>query len=223
MRRWPVYLLIDSSGSMKGEPIHSVNVGISVMLSSLQEDPHALESVYLSLITFDSNVKELTPLTSLEHQIDDIQLPRSGATHLGEALAFVADKVRSNVIKSTGDIKGDFRPMLFIMTDGSPSDLMAFRESLPKIRESQFSEIVACAAGPKANTDYLFQVTKNVVVLENMDSSSFTQFFKWVSDLITANMSGMMEAPVSDGTETGVVNDLPTPPPAVKFVFKEII
>jgi uncharacterized protein YegL len=223
MRRWPVYLLIDSSGSMKGEPIHSVNVGISVMLSSLQEDPHALEEVYLSLITFDSNVKELTPLTSLEHQIDDIQLPRSGATHLGEALAFVADKVRSNVIKSTGDIKGDFRPMLFIITDGSPSDLMAFRESLPKIRESQFSEIVACAAGPKANTDYLLQVTKNVVVLENMDSSSFTQFFKWVSDSILANISGMIEAPVSDGTETGVVNDLPTPPPAVKFVFKEII
>jgi uncharacterized protein YegL len=223
MRRWPVYLLIDSSGSMKGEPIHSVNVGISAMLSSLRDEPHALESVYLSLITFDSNVKELTPLTSLEHQIDDIQLPRSGATHLGEALAFVADKVRSNVIKSTGDIKGDFRPMLFIMTDGSPSDLMAFRESLPKIRESQFSEIVACAAGPKANKDYLLQITKNVVVLENMDSSSFTQFFKWVSDLITANMSGMMEAPVSDGTETGVVNDLPTPPPAVKFVFKEII
>ena len=223
MRRWPVYLLIDSSGSMKGEPIHSVNVGISVMLSSLRDEPYALEEVYLSLITFDSNVKELTPLTSLEHQIDDIQLPRSGATHLGEALAFVADKVRSNVIKSTGDIKGDFRPMLFIMTDGSPSDLMAFRESLPKIRESQFSEIVACAAGPKANKDYLLQITKNVVVLENMDSSSFTQFFKWVSDLITANMSGMMEAPVSDGTETGVVNDLPTPPPAVKFVFKEII
>ena len=44
-----------------------------------------------------------------------------------------------------------------------------------------------------------------------------------MSDLITANMSGMMEAPVSDGTETGVVNDLPTPPPAVKFVFNEII
>jgi uncharacterized protein YegL len=223
MRRWPVYLLIDSSGSMKGEPIHSVNVGISVMLSSLRDEPYALEEVYLSLITFDSNVKELTPLTSLEHQIDDIQLPRSGATHLGEALAFVADKVRSNVIKSTGDIKGDFRPMLFIITDGSPSDLMAFRESLPKIRESQFSEIVACAAGPKANTDYLLQVTKNVVVLENMDSSSFTQFFKWVSDSILANISGMIEAPVSDGTETGVVNDLPTPPPAVKFVFKEII
>jgi uncharacterized protein YegL len=223
-RRLPVYLLIDSSGSMIGEPIHSVNVGISAMLSSLRQDPYALESVFLSLITFDSNVKELTPLTSLEQvQIDDIQLPRSGATHLGEALAFVADKVRSNVIKSTGDIKGDFRPMLFIMTDGSPSDLMAFRESLPKIRESQFSEIVACAAGPKANKDYLLQITKNVVVLENMDSSSFTQFFKWVSDLITANMSGMMEAPVSDGTETGVVNDLPTPPPAVKFVFKEII
>ncbi|HEE1269204.1 TPA: tellurium resistance protein TerY, partial [Klebsiella pneumoniae] len=28
MRRLPVYLLIDTSGSMRGESIHSVNVGV---------------------------------------------------------------------------------------------------------------------------------------------------------------------------------------------------
>ena len=54
-RRLPVYLLIDSSGSMRGEPIHAVNVGISSMLEALRQDPYALESVYLSLITFDNN------------------------------------------------------------------------------------------------------------------------------------------------------------------------
>ena len=57
-RRLPVYLLIDSSGSMHGEPIHAVNVGISSMLSALRQDPYALESVHLSLITFDREVKE---------------------------------------------------------------------------------------------------------------------------------------------------------------------
>ena len=44
-RRLPVYLLIDTSGSMRGEPIESVKVGIEAMLSSLRQEPYALESV----------------------------------------------------------------------------------------------------------------------------------------------------------------------------------
>lgn len=39
MRRLPVYLVIDTSGSMRGESIHSVNVGIQAMLSALRQIP----------------------------------------------------------------------------------------------------------------------------------------------------------------------------------------
>ena len=42
MRRLPVYLLIDTSGSMKGEPIESVKVGIESMIATLRQDPYAL-------------------------------------------------------------------------------------------------------------------------------------------------------------------------------------
>ncbi len=205
-RRLPVYLLIDSSGSMHGEPIHAVNVGISAMLSALRQDPYALESVHLSLITFDNTIKELLPLTPLDRaQVNDIELPRSGATHLGEALHFLADKVSQNVKKSSADQKGDFRPMLFIMTDGSPSDLMEFKLALPKVKQCNFAEIIACAAGPKANIDYLKQITDNVVKLDTMDSASFAPFFKWVSDSITA---GSMSA----GVDTPMDDKLPPPP-----------
>ena len=38
MRRLPVYLLIDTSGSMRGESIHSVNVGVQAMLSALRQE-----------------------------------------------------------------------------------------------------------------------------------------------------------------------------------------
>jgi uncharacterized protein YegL len=212
-RRLPVYLLIDSSGSMHGEPIHAVNVGISAMLSALRQDPYALESVHLSLITFDNEIKEILPLTPLDQaQLSEIELPKSGATHLGEALEFLAQKVTLHVTKSSDEVKGDFRPMLFIMTDGSPSDLLAFRESLPKIKACNFGEIIACAAGPKADTSYLKQITNNVVELENMESTAFSQFFKWVSDSITA---GSMSA----GIETPMDNQLPPPPPEINMVF----
>jgi uncharacterized protein YegL len=53
LRRLPVYLLLDTSGSMRGEPIQSVNVGLHAMLQALRQDPYALESVHLSVITFD--------------------------------------------------------------------------------------------------------------------------------------------------------------------------
>ena len=212
-RRLPVYLLIDSSGSMHGEPINAVNVGISSMLSALRQDPYALESVHLSLVTFDVEIKELLPLTPLDQtQINEIELPRSGATHLGAGLNFIVNKVQQNVIKSSGDIKGDFRPMLFIMTDGSPSDLMQFKEALPKIKACNFSEIIACAAGPKASIDHLKKITDQVVMLDNMDSSAFAQFFKWVSDSITA---GSMSA----GVEGSMDSKLPPPPPEVQVVL----
>lgn len=213
VRRLPVFLLIDSSGSMRGEPIHAVNVGISAMLSALRQDPYALESVHISLITFDREINEILPLTPLDQaQIGEIELPQSGATHMGEGLLFLAKKVAEQVVQSSNDQRGDFRPMLFIMTDGSPSDLQCFREAIPKIKACQFAEIVACAAGPKANTDYLKQLTDHVVVLDSMDSSAFAQFFKWVSDSITV---GSMSA----GIEGGMDTKLPPPPPELQIVL----
>jgi uncharacterized protein YegL len=212
-RRLPIYLLIDSSGSMRGEPIHAVNVGISSMLTALRQDPYALESVHLSLITFDREIKEILPLTPLENaQVMDIELPKSGATHMGEALEFLVEKVKTDIIKSSVNVKGDFRPMLFIMTDGSPSDLMVFKESIPKVKASNFAEIIACAAGPKAKPEFLKKLTNNVVILDNMDSSAFSQFFKWVSDSIAA---GSMSA----GVDSSMDSTLPPPPPEFQIVL----
>jgi uncharacterized protein YegL len=79
VRRLPVYILLDTSGSMRGEPIHSVNVGLQAMLSALRQDPYALESVHLSIITFDVEAREYLPLTSLDQvQLGEIQVPSSG-------------------------------------------------------------------------------------------------------------------------------------------------
>ena len=65
-RRLPVYLLIDTSGSMRGEPVESVNVGLRAMQTSLRQNPYAIETVHLSVTTFDSQIKDVLPLTALE-------------------------------------------------------------------------------------------------------------------------------------------------------------
>ena len=74
-RRLPVYILIDTSGSMKGEPIESVKVGLSDMIASLRLDPYALETACISIITYDKDVKQILPLSELENlQLPDIEL-----------------------------------------------------------------------------------------------------------------------------------------------------
>ncbi|OTG92795.1 vWA domain-containing protein [Acinetobacter sp. ANC 3832] len=203
MRRLPVYILLDTSGSMRGEPIHSVNVGLQSMLSALRQDPYALESVYLSVITFDMEAKIYLPLTPLEQvQIPDLDVPNVGATFMGAALELLAHEVQQNVQKSSEDAKGDWRPLLFLMTDGSPSDVYAYQQIIPTIKQLNFATIIACAAGPKAKTEALLQLTNQVVVLDTMDSNSFSSFFKWVSASVVAGSSSV-----------GVTDSISLPPP----------
>lgn len=211
MRRLPVYILLDTSGSMRGEPIHSVNVGLQSMLSALRQDPYALESVYLSVITFDMEAKVYLPLTPLDQvQLADIDVPNVGATFMGAALELLAAEVQQNVKKSSAEQKGDWRPLLFLMTDGSPSDVYAFQQIVPEIRQMNFASIVACAAGPKAKTEALLQLTQQVVVLDTMDSAAFSSFFKWVSASVVA---GSSSAGVSDSIS------LPPPPSEIQLVL----
>ena len=63
MRRLPVYLLLDTSGSMHGEPIEAVKNGVQTLLTTLKQDPYALETAYVSVITFDSSARQAVPLT----------------------------------------------------------------------------------------------------------------------------------------------------------------
>lgn len=203
MRRLPVYLLIDTSGSMTGEPIESVKVGLEAMLSSLRGDPFALESANISIITYDREVKVILPLTPLEDiQLPEITCPESGPTNMGAALKTLCKQIDSEVHLSTPTQKGDWMPLLFLMTDGKPSDIMEYNEAIPEVKKRKFATIVACAAGSKAKTEPLKQLTDQVYTLDTMDRSSFSQFFKWVSSSIGVGNRSI-----------GATSDLILPPP----------
>jgi len=98
MRRLPVYLVLDTSGSMSGEPVEAVKNGVQALVSALRSDPYALETVYLSVISFDSQARQVVPLTELTaFQVPDLQA--SGATALGDALRLTAERIESEVQK----------------------------------------------------------------------------------------------------------------------------
>ncbi|WP_342644798.1 VWA domain-containing protein [Mucilaginibacter sp. CSA2-8R] len=211
MRRLPVYFLLDTSGSMYGEPIEALNNALRGMLSVLRTDPQTLETLWLSIITFNREVTELVPLTELaDFQLPEIVCPQSGPTHTGHALEMLYNKVKADFRTGSATQKGDWRPLLFLITDGKPSDVSLYRSMIPQIKSLNFAAIVGCAAGYLSNDAMLLELTDTVVHLETADSSTLKQFFRWVSDTIEHGNK-------STGT-SGNVN-LPPPPGEIHLVI----
>ena len=212
MRKLPVYLLLDTSGSMSGEPIQAVENGMQMLVSALRQDPQALESAYLSVITFDSNASQIVPLTDLA----GFQMPalkERGSTNLEEALKLVTNCAKNEVAKSTPEKKGDWRPLVFLMTDGAPD--RGWEKGLPDFQAYRWGMVICCAAGQGADTSVLQQISPECVVkLDTADSKSLSAFFKWVSASISISSKSVNEG----NKEVTGLNQLPPPPPEIKII-----
>ena len=121
MRKLPVYILIDSSESMIGEAIDAVQKGVELMISTLRRDPYALEMAAISIISFNGKATVLTPLTEL-YQFKTPHIRLGAGTSLGAAFDLLAARIRLEVVKTTETRRGDYRPIVFLLTDGVPTD-----------------------------------------------------------------------------------------------------
>ena len=211
MRRLPVYLLLDTSGSMTGEPIEAVKNGVQMMVHSLRQNPQAIETAFVSIITFDSEAKQLIPLTDLA-SFQTVDLKAAGTTALGAALSLLADKLENEVTKTTLEQKGDWKPIVFIMTDGVPTD--DWQAGCQKLKAVKKGLIVGCAAGNNADDKVLKEIADQVVRLSNTDADSIGKFFQWVSASIATTSTKVEET----GIDLTKKDQLPPPPSELVIV-----
>lgn len=185
MRRLPVYFLVDVSESMVGEPIQQVQDGMRMIVQELRTDPYALETAFISVIAFAGKAKTLQPLTELYKFYPPI-FPIGGGTSLGIALDFLMDDMDKSLVKTTTEQKGEWKPIVFLFTDGTPTDdpTSAFARWNSKYRRK--ANIVAISIGDNVNTQMLGQISDNVLRLNKTDEMSFKAFFKWVTASIKA-------------------------------------
>jgi uncharacterized protein YegL len=209
-RRLPVYLVLDTSYSMEGPPIEAVRMGLRGLLSDLQGDPHALDTCWLSVITFDSTAKQLVPLTAID-QFNEPDLNVNGTTALGAGLELMLDCIDKEIRKTTADIKGDYKPLVFIMTDGYPTDPGKWEPAADKVKNRRLGNVIACAAGPDADDAVLKRITEVVIRLQDCSAGSFQAFMAWVSDSI--KMTSQKIADSGDGAPINI-----PPPPADKGI-----
>ena len=211
MRRLPVYLLLDTSGSMTGQPIEAVKNGVQMMVHSLRQNPQAIETAFVSIITFDSEAKQLIPLTDLA-SFQTVDLKAAGTTALGAALSLLADKLENEVTKTTLEQKGDWKPIVFIMTDGVPTD--DWQAGFQKLKAVKKGLIVGCAAGNNADDKVLKEIADQVVRLSNTDADSIGKFFQWVSASIATTSTKVEET----GIDLTKKDQLPPPPSELVIV-----
>ena len=198
-RRLPVYLMLDCSGSMAGEPIEAVRMGLRSLLSDLKSDPQALETVWMSIITFDSSAKQLSPLTEIgTFQEPTIDTDASGSRATGEALRLVSQCIDKEVRKTVASQKGDWKPLVFLITDGQPTD--SWENPADELRRKTASTI-ACAAGPGADESVLKRIAETVVRLQDTSPGSLGASMRWVSASIKTT-----SASVSAGQGDQAVN-----------------
>ena len=203
-RRLPVYLLLDCSGSMSGEPIEAVRQGIDTLLSDLKGDPQALETAYLSVITFDSSAQQVVPLTELL-AFNPPELHASGLTSLGGALRVLKDCIKRELLPNTSEHKGDWKPLVFLLTDGCPTDGEVLRLELQDLSSLHAANVIACAAGPYADTTVLKQITNNVLMMNSVSAGDMASFFSWMTSSIKTSSQSVTEKP-------GAPINLPPPP-----------
>lgn len=175
--RCPCVLLLDTSGSMAGDSIDELNRGLRAFRDELYNDSLSMKRVEVAVVTFGpvSVQQEFTT-------VDNLRLPplvASGDTPLGGAIGRGLGllKQRKEILRDNG-IKL-FRPWIFLMTDGAPTD--KWEHLPPVIRAGEENKSFSFFALGVKGAD--FTVLKQITVREplRLDGVRFKEFFLWLS------------------------------------------
>jgi uncharacterized protein YegL len=184
LRRLPVYLLLDTSESMVGKPIKQLQEGVGFMLKELKRNPYALETVWLSIITFADKATMALPLTELTSvKIPDLSV-RPG-TALGEALSMVRKSVDKDVVRNSKEKKGDYKPLIFILTDGEPTD--DWKRPLVYLTDlNPLPIIISVGCGDEADLEVLTSISPSAISISDLNTDALGKFFVWLSSSVGA-------------------------------------
>ncbi|CAN7758229.1 VWA domain-containing protein [Variovorax sp. LjRoot130] len=175
--RCPCVLLLDVSGSMSGEPLQHLNDGLVTFKDELAADALAMKRVEVAIVTFGPT-QVLQPFTGAESFYPPT-LSAQGATPMGEAIRQGLDLVRLRKEEYRSNGVPYYRPWVFLITDGGPTD--EWKSAAAAVREGEASKAFAFfAIGVKgANMEVLSQISSRTPL--SLDGFKFRELFTWLS------------------------------------------
>ena len=181
--RCPCVLLLDVSGSMRGPRIEQLNEGLRVLQQTLQEDDLASMRVEIAIVSFGHEVRvEQDFVTAM--QFEAKTLATQGLTPMGEAVNLALDMVsqRKDVYRQNG--VPYYRPWLFLITDGAPTDDWQSAAQKIKAQEAQKSIAFFTVGVEEADMNILGELsTRAPLALKGLN---FQELFVWLSQSLTS-------------------------------------
>lgn len=175
--RCPVVLLLDNSGSMQGRKLDALNAGLRDFQTDLRGDPLAAARCEIAVISFGP-VRQVMDFTSAEHFVAP-HLKAEGSTPMGEAITTGLELLRrrKELIRQGG--VGLYRPWVFLITDGGPTD--AWKTAAKEIQQGEASKAFAFFSVGVEDAD--FSMLQQLSTREPLKLSGvkFRELFQWLS------------------------------------------
>jgi uncharacterized protein YegL len=158
--------------------IDLLNEGLRAYQADLMADSLASQRVEVSVITFGGTVETVSPFVGAR-EFTAPTLTANGETPMGAAIlqAIHAVTDRKQIYKQNG--LHYFRPWIFFITDGAPTD--SWQEAAAKVREGEKNKAFAFFAVGVEGAD--FGLLKQISVRDplRLKGYSFREMFVWLS------------------------------------------